>query len=444
MIARARLVDKYKGSPRAPKSSCAPRRQPYAARPMADPQRTRITFFYEHWRSVSAGILETAGTTFLLTIAVRWFHAGALAKGLVAAGGSVGLLLSPLVVSTVTNGRWRTSAAAALVLAGGAASFLVAAAVPLLPVFAVASVLALASAAAIIPLLTQMYQDNYPEAERGRRFSRTVMVRIAVAAAFSKLAGDALDRRPEDYRWLLVVFGAALAFAAFCLWRCPTDSIPHDGGAHPLRALRFARDDKLFQRTLVCWMLMGFANLMMLPMRIEYLANEKYHPGRVLTVSTIALLTGVIPNLARLVLSPIWGHLFDRMNFFALRVTLNTGFAIGILAFFTTDSLWGLVAGSIVYGISNAGGDVAWSLWVTKFAPPGRVADYMSVHTFLTGVRGVLAPLVAFAVVGHLSMGWMAAVACAMIVAGSALLLPEIPLGRKARPASALVEEVSD
>jgi hypothetical protein len=78
---------------------------------MVDRQRTKRTFFYEFWRAGSAGILETAGTTFLLLIAVRGFQAGALAKALVAGGGSVGLLLSPAVVSWVTASRWTTSRA---------------------------------------------------------------------------------------------------------------------------------------------------------------------------------------------------------------------------------------------------------------------------------------------------------------------------------------------
>ena len=78
---------------------------------------------------------------------------------------------------------------------------------------------------------------------------------------------------------------------------------------------------------------MGFANLMMLPLRVEYLANERY--GLALSTSTIALLTGVIPNLARLVVSPLWGRLFDQINFFLLRIILNLGFALGILTFFT-------------------------------------------------------------------------------------------------------------
>jgi MFS family permease len=405
-------------------------------------QRTRTTYFHELWRAASAGILETAGSTFLLTIAVKHFSAGAFPKAIVAGSGSLGLLVSPMVVALVTSAGWPTSRAAARVLAVGALSFLVAAAIPTLPAFVMCSVLAMATSAAVIPLLTQMYQDNYPEKERGRLFSRTVMVRIAMAAAFSKVAGDVLNGRIEQYRWLLLVFGGALGFAAFCLSRCPTHPIPHDGGAHPFRAMRFVRDDALFRRTLICWMLMGFANLMMLPLRVEYLANPKYNLA--MTVGAIALLTGVIPNLARLVLSPVWGYLFDHMNFFALRVTLNLGFAIGILAFFTTNSLPGLIAGAVVYGISNAGGDVAWSLWVTKFAPPGRVADYMSVHTFLTGVRGVLAPVFAFHFASQVSLGIVAAVSSALIVLATAMLIPEIKFGRKAPPAAALVEEVSE
>jgi MFS family permease len=411
---------------------------------MADGARTRITYFYELWRAVTAGVLETAGATFLLTIAVKWFHAGPFAKAIVAGSGSLGLLVSPVIVGAVTSSRLAPSRAAAGILSVGATAFLLATAIPGLTTFVVCSVVAMASAASVIPLLTHMYQENYPEADRGRRFSRTVMIRIATAALFAKVAGDALTGHLEKYRWLLLVFTLALAFASFCLFHCPTDPIPHDGGDHPLRALRFVHEDKLFRRTLVCWMLMGFANLMMLPLRVEYLANPKYHHGQLVTVAMIAQMTGVIPNIARLVLSPVWGYLFDRMNFFALRVTLNIGFAAGILAFFTTASPAGLVLGAVVYGVSNAGGDVAWSLWVTKFAPAGRVAEYMSVHTFLTGVRGVLAPMFAFYSVSHLSLAVLAIFSSGLIMAATALLVPEIKFGRKARRTSALNEELSE
>jgi len=403
---------------------------------------TEQTFFYERWRAISSGVLETAGNTFLLLIAVRWFNAGALAKALVAGSGSVGLVLTPLIVSRVEAFGWPTSKAASRIAAAGAAGFLVMTLFPVLPVFVIGSVVAMAASSAAIPLVTQMYQENYPESKRGRLFSRTIMIRIGMAALFSKLAGDALSVRIEYFLWLLLVFAAAFGFASFCLARCPSQPLKASGGKHPFRALRFVRTDRLFRQTLICWMLMGFANLMMNPLRVEYLANPKY--TLTLTVSAIALFTGVIPNLVRLVLSPVWGWLFDHMNFFVLRITLNLGFALGILAFFTSHSPAGLVMGAVIYGISNAGGDVAWSLWVTKFAPPERVADYMAVHTFFTGVRGVIAPIIAFQLALELPMAVLGFISSTLIVAATLLLVPEIKLGRKIVPAPALIEEVSE
>lgn len=403
---------------------------------------TELTYRYERWRAVSSGILETAGTTFLLLIAVRSFKTGATAKALVAGGGSFGLMLTPFVVSTVAAHGWRAARAASAIAAIGSACFLLMAGLQTLPIFVIGSIVAMTASSAIIPLLTQIYQENYPEKKRGYLFSRTVMIRIAMAALFSELAGRALTGRIEYFRWLLLIFAAAFAFASFCLSRCPSRRLTATGGTHPLRSLRFARQDVLFRRTLICWMLMGFANLMMLPMRVEYLANPKY--GLAMTVSEVAFLTGVVPNIARLILSPIWGWLFDRMNFFVLRMVLNFGFALGIFSFFASADLTGLILGAVVFGISNAGGDVAWSLWVTKFAPPDHVADYMSVHTFFTGARGILAPLVAFHVVQQVSIAALGWISVGLILASIALMLPEVKHGHLGRRGDALVEEVSE
>ena len=403
---------------------------------------TELTFRYERRRAVATGILETAGTTFLLLVVTRWFQAGATAKALIASGGSLGLLLSPLVVTWAEASRLPVSRAAALVLGCGALAFTVMAVIPVLPIFVGFGVIAMAMSSAAIPLMTQVYHENYPAHERGRLFSKTLMIRIGTTVLVSKLAGDALSQNLEWFQGLLVVFAFAFAFASYCASRCPSHPLPVSGNNHPFRAFRYIATDRLFRMTLLCWMLMGFANLMMFPLRVEYLANPKY--GMNLTVSEIALYVGVLPNLVRLLLSPLWGWLFDHLNFFLMRVVLNVGFAIGILAFFTSHDQAGLVAGAVIFGMSNAGGDVAWGLWVTKFAPPERVTDYMSVHTSLTGLRGVIAPLAAFHLLGHFSvanLGW----ACAtLIVAATLLLLPEISLKWTTRPTAPLVEDVSE
>jgi MFS family permease len=422
-------------------------------------QRTALTYRYEKWRALAAGVLETAGTTFLLLIAVRWFQAGALAKALVATGASVGLILAPVVVSQVERRQWPTARAAAWIAMVGAAAFSFSALFPVLPVFIAGAVVGLACASALVPLLTHVYQQNYPESRRGLLFSRTVMVRIAAAVVFGELAGRWLSPPQagawygrffsggmEHFRWLLVGFAAAHALAAYSLLRVPSIPLSITGGSHPFKALRYVRHDRLFRMTLISWMFLGFGNLMMVPLRVEYLANtSKYGvtlQGAALSAGAIALLTSVLPNLARLLLNPLWGWLFDRMNFFVMRITLNLGFMLGILSFFTTGSFWGLIAGAIFYGVSIAGGDVAWSLWVTKFAPPERVADYMAVHTFFTGVRGAVAPVLAFQAAGVLplsTLGWFSA---ALVLIGTLLLVPEIRHGQRSRPEPDLAEEI--
>lgn len=403
--------------------------------------RRAVTYRMELQRALAGGLLETASGTFLLLIAVKWFHAGATAKALIATGGGGGMLLSPLVVHFVTAHQWKASRAAAALLYCGSLGYLLAAFLPSLPVYILGCVAAQFSVLMVIPLLTQIYQDNYPESERGKLFSRALMIRIVASALFAQAGGWLLSENIAWFRWMLLVFGLALAFSGHCLWKTPSGVIVASGSSHPLQAMRFAVSDPLFGRALISWMFMGFGNLMMVPLRVDYLANPKY--GLMLSAAAIAFLNGVVPNIARLCMSPVWGFLFDRLNFFLLRIIINISFAIGILTFFTGSSHAGLITGAIVFGIATAGGDLAWTLWVTKLAPPERVADYMSVHTFLTGSRNIIAPMVAFYASSHLSLAALGFISAAMIGVASLVLLPEIKF-RARRHAAPVTEDFSE
>lgn len=408
---------------------------------------TQITYRYERYRALASGVLDTAGTTFLLAVAVRSFQAGALAKAIIATGSSLGLVLGPLLVSRVRQTGMRASAAAAQVMLLGAVCFLIVACVPSGTVYVAGSSLAMACTSVVIPLLTQVYQENYPEQTRGQLFARTMVIRIVSAAVFGHLAGRLLTARAEWYPALLGAYAAAMAASAFCAAHIPSRPLAGGPAAHPLHALRFAKEDALFRRTLIGWMFLGLGNLMMIPLRVEYLANPKYGvriTGEVLSMGAVALFTTVIPNIARVIVNPVWGWLFDRANFFVLRVALNIGFMLGILAFFMSSNVTGLVLGAVLYGVAIAGGDVAWSLWVTKFAPPDRVADYMSVHTFFTGLRGMVAPVLAFQLLSVLSLQAVSGLAAGLIMIGTVVFFAEVGAGKHARRAPALVEEISE
>ena len=129
---------------------------------MVDANRTALTYRYERWRAISSGILESAGATFLLLIAVRWFHAGSIAKAMVAGGGSFGLMLGPLLVSRVETAGWPVAKAASRIALVGAIGFVLMSLLPVLPVFVIGAVVTMTMSSAAVPLMTQVDQEDYP------------------------------------------------------------------------------------------------------------------------------------------------------------------------------------------------------------------------------------------------------------------------------------------
>jgi hypothetical protein len=114
------------------------------------------------------------------------------------------------------------------------------------------------------------------------------------------------------------------------------------------------------------------------------------------------------------------------MDFYVLRCILNALFATGIVFYYMGDGLWALYVGIGLHGVAKAGGNVAWSLWVTKFSDAEHVAEYMSVHTFLTGCRGVLAPFIAFPLAAALGPGTVGGISVVLISIATAIILHEL------------------
>ena len=393
---------------------------------------TEMTYRMERRRALAAGVLETAGTTFLLLVAVRAFSAGPTAKGVIASGGALGLLLTPWTVWYVAKRRWRATQTAAWFARTGGAAYLVAAVVPSLTAYVIASTVALTALMGMVPLLTQMLEANYPAKERGKRFSNTVIIRILSSMAFAWAAGTLLTDDMARYPLVLLAYAAAFLLAGDSLSRCPSRPVPKEAGESPTRVWRYVKEDRTFRITLWSWMFMGIGNLMMLPLRVEYLANPKY--GLTLSAGAIAFYTTILPNMARGAMSAVWGRLFDRMDFFAMRAVLNVGFALNIFLFFLGGSVPALVAASLIFGVSSAGGDIAWSLWVTKLAPSNRTAGYMSIHTFTNGIRSALAPLIAFWFVEGRSIHTLAWISGGLILVATLMLVPSIGGGHTSGP----------
>lgn len=400
-----------------------------------DPRVVRRAQIVDLARAVPLGVLLPLETSLLITIALRHFEAPGLVKGVIAAANGFGLLATPFITSMARRWGRPVMVPVAVLSAIGALGFL-AAATGSLPLYAVGSIVGIAMVNGMYPLVTVCYERNFPVRELGRRVGWGLSLKVLVSAGVGLGMGAYLNDHPSHW-WVVIALGGVASVAlVFLNLQVPSEPLPPVAGSRSewLPHLELLGQDRRLRLTLMAWMLMGFGNLMLLPLRVEYLANPRY--GIVASTTKIAVLTVVVPSVVRLSCMPLFGWVFDRLSFFAARIMVNIFFAAYVAAFFTGTSTAGLVAGAVVLGVGSAGGDLMWSLWVTKFAPPGRTADYMGLHTFFTGIRAVSAPVVGFAVLGHVSLSTVALVAAGLMVMSALVLVPEARAERSARVAA--------
>jgi MFS family permease len=389
----------------------------------------RATFRNELLRSLPAGVLETVTATFAILIAEKVFNASPEAKELALMGGRGGLAASFAVVWVLSKFRRPLNQLLAWLNHAAGLCFMLSALLPdQLWAFVAGCSLGMFWFGFQTPLLTIIYRDNYPEARRGQLYSLSALTRSAATIVFAWVAGKWLDADLENYRWLLWIFAACSFASGWLLWKIPCRQVGMgDQKVGLFHAFRWLRLDPVFRLFLVAYMVLGLGNLVMDALRTEFLVNPaygvKFKPSEV--AFQVALLTSVVPMAFKLLSAWPWGILFDRVSFITVRTLLNALFALSILVFFVGPSYPWWWAGAALLGLAFGGGNVVWNLWVTKLAPGDRVADYMSVHTFLTGLRGLAAPVIAFRFVGLISIEHMAWGCAALIAFSTLLMLPE-------------------
>lgn len=389
--------------------------------PPLDP-RAATTFRYDRLRGACSGILETGWQTFALLVAVRVYEASANMKALLVAAGPIGLVLTPVVLFVVSRLGTPTGIVAGRLLYVAAAATAAGVVVQVDWIFIFAMVVASITAAQQAPLLVGIYTENYPPRRRGRLLSQSIVFAVLFSGLFAYGGGYLLDWKLEVFPWLFATMAVAAIVSGWAMTKMPSSPVTVQQGRNPLQSLSWIWKDRVFGTMLFVWMLMGLGNLLIVPLRVEYMANPVF--GINASNADVALAVAIIPAVVRMLTTHAWGWLFDNYNFFVIRTVLNGLFLVGIMLFFMTTHLWMLMLGGAVFGLAMAGGNIAWNLWVTKFAPPERVSAYMSVHTFLTGLRGVIAPFLGFHLITHASSGAAAWISVGLIGLSMILLGP--------------------
>lgn len=381
------------------------------------------TFRIEALRSLPQGFVETAGTTYAMYVAIRVFDLPPWMKGAIIASGSVGLLLNLFAVQWIRRRGWTVNHVAAAAWTLGGLAFIAAAGCGGFPIgYGLAVCLAFMAAYIASPLMAEIYRKHYTDSRRGRLFSWTSMSRASFTALSGWLAGMWLEN--HGFAPLFAAYGAGSIAMAACVLATAPVRLRASRRIRWFAAFRHVGSDPPFRKLLVVWMLLGLGNLVSGALFVEFISNPDYGFGY--DARSSGFVTSTIPMLAFIGTVVLWGWVFDRMPFYTVRLLVNLFFIAGILIYFTADGLAGLCLGIGLHGIASSGGTILWTLWTTRFAPADRLMEYQSVHGFLTGIRGVLAPVIAFGMAGNLgpaTVGWLS---CALLVAATLMIAPDI------------------
>jgi MFS family permease len=155
--------------------------------------------------------------------------------------------------------------------------------------------------------------------------------------------------------------------------------------------LRILVKDKKYRHYMGIMFLFGAGNLMFMAPLILIL-NDQFQTVQWQQI----LITTSIPLAAMPLTINLWAKLLNKTHIIPYRAIHSWSFviAIGLFALASvTEQSFLLWPASLVFGTAIAGAVLGWNLGHHDFTTPERASHYMAVHVTLTGIRGLIMPI---------------------------------------------------
>lgn len=282
-----------------------------------------------------------------------------------------------------------------------------------LVVFSLMAVLGRMAWSGVLTVRAAVWRANYQREWRARVTARMVRWFSVIIAAFGALIGYALDWSSDSYRYLFP-FGAIAILVAARVYRNArmrrhgqlirselAEAQLEDSRSSFHRVGAVLREDRDFRRYMIGMLMFGSGNLMVIPIMVIVL-NEQFAVARLVQVMVLSSL----PLVSLCFSIGAWARLLDKRHIFEYRAVHSWFYVATIFAFSMAAILqqaWLLWPAAICQGVAMAGGRLGWNLGHNDFSSDARASLYMSIHVTLTGMRGLIAPLVGVAFYQYLS-----------------------------------------
>ena len=381
----------------------------------------KVTYFWDRIRGISAGVNDAVFSTFILLIAIRVFDATSTQKSIVASALWIGMFLMPVFLWVASYFRFKCNIACVIYTTTTAVCFTASVFAKSTEYFVIAVTISMIVGVQGFTLLPRILAENYRPEIRGKKVGTTVMIGGIVFLACSLVFGYLMDANLKHYVWVLASAAAAYYLVAFCYFNLPSPRLRRPKSRFPYHTVQLFWKNTHFAKLSLLWSLLEMGNYMMLPIRMEYLANEVYEIN--LSNSQITWLFAILPMTVALISSRTWGKLFDRLRLETTQAIMGGLMMFSTLLFFYSTNYLIMLMAMAVFGLSMGAQKVHNHLWITKVVPKHTVADYISAFSLLNGLRGILAPVSAYWLLSVLQPNHSAYVAVFVIAVGTSCLL---------------------
>lgn len=255
--------------------------------------------------------------------------------------------------------------------------------------------------AGIVTLRSTIWAANYPTTDRGRVAGKITTIQVELVALAGLIMGQAMDADEIAFRIIPPLFAA---IGLIGVWRLSKIRVrqrrllraaerheqSETPSLNPIAVWHILWADRPFGAFMLCQMVIGIGNLMLNPV-ITVMLKDRFN----IDYSGV-LIAHTIPLAIMPLFIPFWARLLDRVHIIKFRSIHSWFFVLSAATYFLAayegrPSLLYLAA--VIKGIAFGGGALAWTLGHLDFAPAERASQYMGVHVTLTGVRGLIAPL---------------------------------------------------
>jgi MFS family permease len=260
------------------------------------------------------------------------------------------------------------------------------------------------------PAQNTIFQTTFSRKNRGTAFGYMSSLAVLTALLVSYFTGRILDVNESYFQYYFVIVAIFGALGAFFLSRIKIRKNSRKEKAFPTRkelvsgpvkrALELLKNNHEFAYFERSYFVYGIGFMVLLPAIPKYLVDYLQ-----MDYTQTFFAKGVLSQLGILLLAPLAGKIFSKKS----PMQFN-GFTFGLLSlypavllissfFLNFDFVNYLVyLAFVIFGIAMSGIFISWNISSIYFAADEDVAMYQSIHVTLTGLRGLFAPFLGYAI----------------------------------------------